>query len=307
MTVSLITGINGFVGKMLARLLAEHGHTTIGIAFDRHKQSAIADHIAYGDIRDQAFVQRVLFEYEVESIYHLAAQSIVKTCANDPYNTFDTNIMGTVSLLEACRQVDTVSSIVISTSDKVYGSAPVPYSEDTFLDPKHTYEASKACQDIIGRSYFHNFNLPVKIARCSNIYGPGDTNYSRLIPGTIKHLLNKERPVLYAGVEKYVREFLYIEDACRALIMLSSKGTNGEAYCIGSPDVYSVGQVINMIVNLIDPTLSPQILDRSSIFKEIPVQYLFSDKISRLGWLASTPLESGLLTTVDYYRSINNE
>lgn len=299
----LITGINGFIGVNLASYLLDRGYMVVGLGSDRHKYFAKAHHIVYGDIRDQHLLSKILADYEIDKVFHLAAQSIVKTCASDPYSTYQINIMGTVSLLEACRlSSKKVSSIVINTSDKAYGSASVPYTEDTPLSPKHIYETSKACQDMIGRSYFYNYDLPIKIARCSNIYGPYDHNLSRIIPRTILNIFKGNAPVLYNGVENYKREFVFVEDVCSALTLLSEKEDGlGEAYCIGGTGVYRIGDVIDRILELMNSDIKPQIVVKDKAFKEIEEQYIDARKICSIGWNPRWQLEQGLPTTIEHY------
>jgi nucleoside-diphosphate-sugar epimerase len=211
--------------------------------------------------------------------------------------------MGTVSLLEACRNSGgTVKSIVVSTSDKAFGHASVPYTEETPLNPLYTYETSKACQDFIGLSYYHNYDLPVKIVRCSNLYGPGDRNLSRIIPNTILSVIRNRAPILYEGVGEYQREFVYIEDACQAFELVSNSGSSGEAYCVGGAGVWYIKDLVKMITSLMSSSLEPVILAKASSFREIPLQYINAAKLNALGWTATTPLDTGLLKTIEYYK-----
>lgn len=303
----LVTGANGFLGCSLTKHLRQKNFV-VGLGFDRHKYEADVDELVYGDIRDEHCLNRILVDYNITEIYHLAAQSIVKTCSLDPYSAFEITVMGTVSLLEACRKCHPqIKSIVISTSDKVYGAAPVPYTEKTTLMPKHIYETSKACQDFIGLSYFHNYDLPVKIVRCSNLYGPGDRNLSRIIPNTILSLLQNKAPILYKGVGEYQREFVFVEDACRAFELVSTCGLPGEAYCAGGTGVWYIKDLVQRITSLMSSDLKPVILTKASSFREIPLQYIDATKLYTLGWKATTSLDDGLQQTIQYYRGLKKE
>ena len=205
----LISGHTGFLGNALVGRVQSDGDVAIGIERDDNKRREIRNHpdvTVRGDIRDYDFIRRVIADYEVEEVYHCAAQAIVRTCANDPYTTYDINVMGTVALLEACRNSgDTVKSIVVSTSDKAFGHAQIPYTEKTALNPLYTYETSKACQQLITQSYFHNYGLPTKVVASSNVYGPGDPNLSRVIPNSIMQLTCGNPALLFEGAAEYVR------------------------------------------------------------------------------------------------------
>ena len=304
----LVTGANGFIGSNLIKNLSQDSDNYIvGLGFDIHYPT-LANQMFYGDIRDKDLIPRILSDYEIDVIYHLAAQSIVRISATNPVNTYEINIMGTVNLLEACRTVGKrVKSVVISTSDKAYGHAKSPYNEDTPLQPLFTYEASKACQDIIGRNYAHNYDVPVKIARCGNVYGPGDHNKSRLIPNSIIQCLLGKSPVLYNGVHNYVREFVYIDDVISAFKCISTKGNVGEAYCVGGMGHYKILDIIEMIIATINPILQPEICEKDISFKEITEQWIDSSKLKGLGWNPETSLHDGLLQTIEYYKKEYND
>jgi len=301
----LITGVNGFIGSALASALcSDNSLNVVGVGFDKHKDLDVpVNHMVYGDLRDAGFCRRVIGDYEINDVFHLAAQSIVRVCSNDPVSAYDINIMGTVNLLEACRTVgkNTVESVVVSTSDKAYGHSPVPYTEDTPLEPLFTYEASKTCQDIISRSYFHNYGVPVKVARCSNVYGPGDKNLSRLVPRSISLLSKGEAPVLYNGVHNYIREFIYIGDVVTAFLTIADKGAAGEAYCVGGSGHYRILDVITKMVELMGLDTEPVIEDKASNFKEIEAQYIDATKLRSLGWEPLVDLDAGLLASINYY------
>jgi nucleoside-diphosphate-sugar epimerase len=303
----LITGHAGFLGNAVAGEIKSKKDLVIGIKRDDDRREELLhtpDIIVHGDIRDYDFVRRVLVDYEIEEVYHFAAQAIVRTCANDPYTTYDINIMGTVALLEACRNSGkTVKSIVVSTSDKAFGHAPIPYTEETPLNPLYTYETSKACQQLITMSYFHNYGLPAKVIASSNVYGPGDPNTSRIIPNTIIKLSHDEPAVLFDGVAEHIREFVYIEDVANAFITVSRKGTNGELYCCGGTEHLPMVDLVYKICKLMgkDPEKYVKIFQKSEYFKEIEKQFINSSKLRSLGWEPKTSLEDGLKKTIKYY------
>jgi CDP-glucose 4,6-dehydratase len=303
-----ITGASGFLGSALARNLAIEGHTVVTLERDNNTNQIdnLANFIVKGDITDANLMRRIIADYEVEHVYHLAAQSIVRICAADPISAYQANVMGTVNLLEAIRTsgMNHIKSVVISTSDKAYGHAPVPYTEDTPFMPKYTYECTKACQDIVGQNYFHNYEMPIKIARCSNIYGPGDPNWSRLIPNSIRRALKGERPQLYSDVADYIREFVYIDDTIDAFKLIDKFGEAGNAYCVGGTASYKIKDLISTILELCEADPDIEIIDKPSTFKEIEQQFIDGTKIKTLGWQPKFSLEQGLRETIKYYKDL---
>lgn len=308
--VTLVTGCQGFLGNAIMGKLQSMGDTVVGVERDDNKIRDIINHpdiTVKGDIRDYDFVRRVIADYEVEEVYHCAAQAIVRTCANDPYTTYDINVMGTVTLLEACRNSgDTVKSIVVSTSDKAFGHAPIPYTEKTPMNPLYTYETSKACQQLITQSYFHNYNLPTKVVASSNVYGPGDSNLSRIIPNSIIMLAQGKPALLFDGAAEAVREFVFITDNASAFITASRNGKNGEVYCCGGTEHCSILELLTDICELMgkDPVKYIKIFQKSKYFKEIDKQYIDSTKLRSIGWDPTVPLDLGLKMSIDYYTKI---
>lgn len=311
----LITGANGFIGKALyTRLANTHGVKTL-VSLSRSLPNANHHNktddkvlrFISGDITDVDLVRNTISEYEITHVYHMAAQAIVRKAAQDPVSAYMTNVMGTVNLLEAIRTVGMphIKSIVVSTSDKAYGHSPAPYNEDTPFRPQYTYEATKACQDIVASNYFHNYGLPVKIARCSNIYGPDDPNRSRLIPNTIARILKGQAPQIYTSVAEYVREWVYVDDVVNAFTLISTKGKPGEAYCVGGTKTASVKEVVDTLLKLCKSDLKTEYLDKAAQFKEIQEQYIDGTKIKALGWNPEYDLEQGLTNTVEYYENNN--
>ncbi len=303
----LVTGGTGFLGNALIGGLKSKNNLVVSIERDENRKRdlrCIPDVSAKGDIRDYNFIRRVIVDYEIEEIYHCAAQAIVRSCANDPYTTYDINIMGTVALLEACRNSgDTVKSIVISTSDKAFGHAPVPYTEETPLNPLYTYETSKACQQLITLNYFHNYGVPTKVLASSNVYGPGDPNMSRIIPNTIIRLAQDEPALLNEGVTNYIREFVYIDDVVNAFITVARKGKPGEVYCCGGTEHLKMKSLIEKICTIMgkNPVENIKVFQKSRYYKEIECQWIDSTKLQSLGWKPYIILDEGLKKSIDYY------
>lgn len=306
----LVTGHTGFLGNALIGKLKSKDNLIIGVERDKREPRAglnIPDVQIRGDVRDCNLMRRVIADYNIEAVYHCAAQAIVKTCADDPYTTYDVNVMGTVSLLEACRNSGGyVKSIVVSTSDKAFGHAPVPYTEKTPLNPLYTYETSKACQQLITLSYFHNYGLPTKVVACSNIYGPGDPNMSRVIPRTITRLYLGQPAILYEGAGDHIREYVFVDDVVDAFMLVTKKGNPGEAYCCGGTEHLSTSDLIKMICQAMGKDAKRYIssVKKQESFKEIGEQYIDSSKLKALGWKPKVKLDEGLSQCIDYYTNL---
>jgi len=310
----LITGHEGFIGNSLLKKLKTEENRIIGFGrgenLSRRKFLAQPDVFIKGEIRDEEKLKRVIADYEINEVYHFAAQSIVRTCANNPKSTFDINVMGTVALLEACRTSGpTVNSVVISTSDKAFGHGPIPYTEESPLKPLHAYETSKACQQLASLCYFHNFGVPAKVVACSNLYGPGDFNMTRIIPNTITRLAKGKPALLNKGAASYVRELVYIDDAVDAFITASRKGKNGEVYCCGGTEHLSIEKLIEKICHIMEKDVKNnlQIFERPSQFKEIKEQYIDSTKLQSLGWKPKYSLDEGLKKTIEWYTNLSKK
>ena len=298
-----ITGAGGFIGQALLKKISTTNHI-VGLYFDKTKCCHDKTHVSIqGDVRDYKLLSRIIGDYEIDTVFHLASQSIVRICHNDPITAYDININGTLALLEACRIVgaNTVQKILVSSSDKAIGHSPAPYNEETPFTPKFTYETSKSCQDFITTSYFHTYNVPTIPVRCSNVYGPGDTNFSRLIPRTIRLLKEGRAPVLYNGVEEYEREFIYIDDVVDAFILLAEKGIAGDPYCVGGTGAYQIKELINIIIQLMNGKIQPVLKQKAGGFKEIQKQYIDASKLKALGWKSKVNLNQGLLECIKWY------
>ena len=262
--------------------------------------------VVRGDISDAALMERVLGEYEIDTVFHLAAQTIVGIANRNPVSTFQTNIGGTCSVLEACRRSTKVKAIVVASSDKAYGDQEsLPYGEDTPLQGRHPYDVSKSCADLIAQSYFTTYGLPVGITRCGNFYGGGDLNWNRIVPGTIRSILRGKRPVIRSDGQ-YVRDYFYIEDGVLAYTLLAQQlaknpNLHGEAFNFSNETPVSVLEIVERITRLMDSNLKPVIMNEAS--NEIREQYLRSAKARKLlKWKPLVTLDEGLDRTISWYR-----
>lgn len=309
----LVTGATGFIGGWLAEELVERGARVVSIVRDSDQrvervhprlwQSAVRVH---GDITDLPTVQRALAEYGIRAVFHLAAQAAVQSALADPAATFEANIKGTWTVLEACRQVNGVDRIVVASSDKAYGDQKeLPYTEDAPLNGRYPYDASKAAAEIVARSYVSTFGLPVTITRNANIYGGGDLSGHRLVPETMMAVIEGRSPVIRSdGTPE--RDYLYIKDAVAAYLTLAEQmdrsELHGEAFNFGTGTGVSVLDLIRMILKVSGSDLEPDV--RGTATKEISRQFLSADKAKRvLGWKAAYSLEEGLKETLEWYRS----
>lgn len=316
---TLVTGSTGLVGGWLVQQLVDDGADVVCLIRDWVPQSnlilrGLTDRVKVvrGDIEDQAVMERALGEYEVDTVLHLAAQTIVGTGNRNPISTFETNIKGTWTVLEACCRSPTVKQIVIASSDKAYGhTEKLPYGEDTPLSGRHPYDVSKSCADLIAQAYAATYELPVAITRCGNFYGGGDLNWNRIVPGTIRSVLQGERPIL-RGDGHSLREYLFVEDAVSAYMTLAEALTNrrdliGKAYNFGHNKPWTVLDVVNDILRITGRTdLKPDIRDEAR--NEIPNQYLDPTRAqTELGWKPRFTLQEGLERTVAWYKNFLRE
>jgi CDP-glucose 4,6-dehydratase len=234
---TLITGGTGLLGGWLTQRIADEGADVVCLVRDWVPQSELVRsgnlsrvRTVRGDVRDQALLERVLGEYEIDTVFHLAAQTIVGVAQRNPVSTFETNIQGTWSLLEACRRSPRVKSIVVASSDKAYGDQEqLPYDESTPLQGQHPYDVSKSCADLIAHTYAVSYGVPVAITRCGNFYGGGDLNWNRLVPGTIRSILHQERPVIRSD-GTLVRDYFYVEDGVGANVRLAEHCARGRSW-----------------------------------------------------------------------------
>lgn len=311
---ALVTGATGLVGGWLVRRLVEAGADVVCLVRDWIPQSELMRaglidkiKVVRGDVCDQSLMERTLGEYEVDTIIHLAAQTIVGVANRNPVSTFEANIAGTWSLLEASRRSPTVKQIVVASSDKAYGDHEIlPYSEDAPLQGKHPYDVSKSCADLIAQAYGKTYNLPVAITRCGNFYGGGDLNWNRIVPGTIRSVLRGQRPVIRSDGQ-FVRDYFYVEDGAAANMALAEGLTDkpelrGQGFNFSNEIQVTVLELVRRILELMDSNLEPDV--RNEATNEIRHQYLSAAKAkSMLGWQPRFTLDEGLRRTIDWYKS----
>jgi CDP-glucose 4,6-dehydratase len=261
-------------------------------------------------VRKQNLMERTLGEYEIDTVIHLAAQTIVGIANRNPVSTFDTNIRGTWSLLEACRRSPLVKQIVVASSDKAYGEHDtLPYDEKAPLMGRHPYDVSKSCADLIAQSYAKTYGLPVAVTRCGNFYGGGDLNWNRLVPGTIRSVLRGQRPIIRSD-GNYIRDYFYAEDGARVNMVLAEQlagrsELRGEAFNFSNEIQVTVSELVNRVLNLMKSDLKPDIRNEAS--NEITHQYLSAEKAREtLGWKPDFSLEEGLRRTIDWYKEFFN-
>jgi CDP-glucose 4,6-dehydratase len=309
---AFVTGATGFVGAHIAVKLVEAGARVVCLQRDGVRANSLdlfdlrrRVTVINGSVEDFALIERTINEYEVEAVFHLAAQAIVGAANRSPISTFETNIRGTYALLEACRLSPMVKRIVVASSDKAYGTHhDLPYTEDYPLHGLFPYDASKACTDILARSYAHSFKTPVVVSRFANIYGPGDMNLSRVVPGTIVSVLRDQSPVIRSDGTP-IREFIYVDDVANGYLLLAQKIDEviGEAFNFGAGEQITMLDLVERIIKLSGKDLKPNVLLQRKIEREIDAQYLSSEKIEkRLGWQAKVGLDEGLRQTMEWYR-----
>jgi CDP-glucose 4,6-dehydratase len=310
---TLVTGGTGLVGSWLVSRLIEDGADVVCLIRDWVPQSALIGGDAIrqvksvrGDVRDQKLLERVLGEYEIDTVLHLAAQTIVPIANRNPVSTFETNVAGTWALLEACRRSPMVKQIVVASSDKSYGEQDqLPYVEDMPLAGRHPYDVSKSAGDLIAQSYFATYGLPVTVTRCGNFFGGGDLNWSRIVPGTIRSVLRGQRPVIRSDGQ-FVRDYFYVEDGAAAYALMAERlagdrSLAGEAFNFSNEKPMSVVEIVDLILRVMESDLTPDI--RNEATNEIRCQYLSAAKArARLGWTPLFELEAGLKRTVGWYR-----
>ena len=316
----LITGATGFVGTWLVKDLVERGADVVALIRDDIPNSPIRWMGIYdqmfaaprGDITDYRSVKRIFNEYEIDSCFHLAAQPIVGIAKIDPVNTFNVNIKGSWNILEAARTSESLKRLVIASTDKVYGeSVKLPITEDHPLLAAYPYDASKACMERLAHTYFTTYGLPVAITRCCNIYGGGDLNFSRIIPGAIKSVIFDQNPVIRSDGTP-VRDFIFVKDAATAYIVLAGqmgkRGVDGEAFNFGSKAPINMLDLVNKIIKVSGSTkLKPEVQGTKKPDAEIDKQFLSSEKAKRiLGWSPKFNLESGLKETIEWFKDSKN-
>lgn len=311
----LVTGATGIVGSWLVKALLAEKATVVALVRDADPHSELYRSgdinkvsVVNGVLEDFWTLERAINEQEVDSVFHLGAQAIVSVAHRSPLPTFESNVRGTYNLLEACRlHRDFVQRIVVASSDKAYGEQPqLPYTEDMPLQCAHPYDVSKGCADMIAQAYYNTYGLPVAVARCGNVYGGGDLNWSRIVPGTVRSLLQGERPLIRSD-GFYLRDYIYIKDVVQAYMCLAEHADNehvrGKAFNFGNDSPIGVLDLVRRIQALMRcEHLEPIIQNTAQ--GEIHSQYLSSTKARNiLGWQPKYELATGLRETIDWYRS----
>jgi len=308
-----VTGGTGLLGSWLVAELVNRGARVTALIRDGVPQSRLYTenwhhqiNIVRGCVEDLPALERAINEYEVDTVFHLAAQTIVGVANREPLATFEANIKGTWNLLEACRRVGGVSRIVVASSDKAYGDQEIlPYDETTPLQGEHPYDVSKSCADLICRTYFVSYGLPVCITRCGNFYGGGDLNFNRIVPDTIRSSL-RDKPVTIRSDGSYIRDYFYVKDGVLAYLHLAEqmerKGIWGEAFNFSNELQITVLELVQKILNLMNKShLQPMILNQAK--NEIKHQYLSAEKARQmLNWYPQYTLEKGLKETIEWYQ-----
>lgn len=308
-----VTGATGLVGSWLVQRLLAARADVICLVRDWVPQSEMMRtgaiervKVICGDVRDQALLERALGEHEIDTVIHLAAQTIVGIANRNPISTFETNVQGTWALLEACQRSPAVRQIVVASSDKAYGDQEIlPYDEATPLQGQHPYDVSKSCADLIAHTYAKSYGLPVAITRCGNFYGGGDLNWNRIVPGTIRSILRGQPPVIRSDGH-YVRDYFYVEDGAAAYMLLAERlacesDLRGQAFNFSNELQITVLDLVNQILARMGSSLAPEIRDEAS--NEIRHQYLSAAKARRLlDWRPLFDLEEGLDRTIAWYR-----
>ncbi len=291
--------------------LIEQGANVTGLVRDHVPQSNLyqGEHIkkmniVRGSLEDLAVIERALGEYEIDTVFHLAAQAIVGVANRNPISNFEANILGTWNILEACRKHPLIKRVIVASSDKAYGDQEnLPYDENMPLQGKHPYDVSKSCADLISHTYFHTYGLPVCITRCGNLYGGGDLNFNRIIPQTIQLVLNGEAPEIRSD-GTFVRDYFYIEDAVQAYLLLAEKmeenNLAGEAFNFSNEIQLTVLELVEKILKKMNSNLKPKVLNQGS--NEIKHQYLSAEKARKLlNWTPAYTIDEGLEKTIEWY------
>lgn len=306
-----VTGGTGFLGNYLVKKLVNYGANVTILVRDYIPQSNIyigeeykKVNIVHGMLEDYLLIERALGEYEIDTVFHLAAQAIVGVANKNPLGTFKSNIEGTWNILEAARKSPLIKQVIVASSDKAYGDQEkLPYDENMPLQGKHPYDVSKSCTDLIAQTYYETYKLPVCITRCGNLYGGGDLNFNRIIPQSIKSILNKEAPVIRSD-GSFIRDYFYIEDAVDAYINLAEKvvdlNLGGQAFNFSNEIQLTVLELVNKILKIMGSDIKPIILNQGS--NEIIHQYLSAKKARTvLGWSPNYTIDEGLSKTIEWY------
>lgn len=308
-----VTGGTGFLGSYLVKKLVNYGANVTILVRDYIPQSNIyigeeykKVNVVHGMLEDYLLIERALGEYEIDTVFHLAAQAIVGVANKNPLGTFKANIEGTWNILEAARKNPLIKQVIVASSDKAYGDQEkLPYDENMPLQGKHPYDVSKSCTDLIAQTYYETYKLPVCITRCGNLYGGGDLNFNRIIPQSIQSILNKEAPIIRSD-GSFIRDYFYIEDAVDAYINLAEKivelNLGGQAFNFSNEIQLTVLELVNKILKIMGSDIKPIILNQGS--NEIIHQYLSAKKARTvLGWSPNYTIDKGLSKTIEWYKN----
>lgn len=307
-----VTGGTGFLGNYLVKKLVNYGANVTMLVRDYIPQSNIFNGKEYkkvnavsGALEDYLLIERILGEYEIDTVFHLAAQAIVGVANRNPLGTFTSNIEGTWNILEAARRSPLIKRVIVASSDKAYGDQEkLPYDENMPLQGKHPYDVSKSCADLIAQTYYESYKLPVCITRCGNLYGGGDLNFNRIIPQSIQSILNEEAPIIRSD-GSFIRDYFYVEDAVNAYINLAEKvvdlNLGGQAFNFSNEIQLTVLELVNKILKIMSSDLKPVILNQGS--NEIKHQYLSAKKARDiLEWSPKYTIDEGLGKTIEWYK-----
>lgn len=307
-----VTGCTGLLGSYLVKELIGQGANVTGLVRDQVPRSNLYQgsqfekmNVVQGALEDMQTIERALGEYEIDTVFHLAAQAIVGVANRHPVSTFEANILGTWNVLEACRRQPLIKRVIVASSDKAYGDQEqLPYDEDMPLNGKHPYDVSKSCADLISHTYYNTYGLPVCITRCGNLYGGGDLNFNRIIPQTIQLVLEGKAPEIRSD-GTFIRDYFYIEDAVKAYLLLAEKmeekGLAGEAFNFSNEIQLTVLELVDKILKAMSSELKPRILNQGT--HEIKHQYLSAEKARKLlDWKPDYSIDEGLEKTIEWYR-----
>ena len=313
----LITGNEGFLGSNLTKILISADANIVGLDIEVKRKNTLFNKEDYkkivtikGSVADYNLVKKIISKYKIDVVFHLGAEAIVGKCIKNPLLTFSSNIEGTWNVLEVCRNSKTVKSIVTASSDKAYGSHKIlPYKEDASLHGDHPYDVSKSCADLIAYTYFHTYGLPVAITRCGNIYGPGDFNFSRIVPDTVRCML-ANKPIEIRSDGKFTRDYVFVEDIANGYILLAEKlnvlKLGGEAFNFSDENPITVIELVKKLYQLDGKKPNYKILNQAKY--EIKHQYLASQKARKiLKWKPEFTLNTGLKKAVDWYTNYFNK
>lgn len=307
-----VTGCTGLLGSYLVKELIDQGANVTGLVRDQVPRSNLYQgsqfekmNVVQGALEDMQTIERALGEYEIDTVFHLAAHTIVGVANRHPVSTFEANILGTWNVLEACRRQPLIKRVIVASSDKAYGDQEqLPYDEDMPLNGKHPYDVSKSCADLISHTYYNTYGLPVCITRCGNLYGGGDLNFNRIIPQTIQLVLEGKAPEIRSD-GTFIRDYFYIEDAVKAYLLLAEKmeekGLAGEAFNFSNEIQLTVLELVDKILKAMGSELKPRILNQGT--HEIKHQYLSAEKARKLlDWKPDYSIDEGLEKTIEWYR-----